>query len=136
MADNKMLPGRCAACGAQINRAHGRVFCEDCAKARQAERNRTRSRDNVKKPKPEPAVYVRPRRTGRMFDLSGKDLAEVDLEAKTLGMTYGQYTAACAAGTIEQKLMMQGISREEATRLVKTAKRRKTAAKKKKAAAL
>ena len=67
-----------------------------------------------KKPQAEERHYTRPRRTGLLFDLSGKDLAEVALEAKTLGMSYGEYTSACFGGTIEKKLIMQGISREEA----------------------
>lgn len=86
-----------------------------------------------KKPQAEERHYTRPRRTGLLFDLSGKDLAEVALEAKTLGMSYGEYTSACFGGTIEKKLIMQGISREEAGKMIANAKRKKARAKKKKA---
>lgn len=133
MADT-ITQHRCAVCGAPIKPPVQRQYCADCLKALQRERNRERYRGANKKPRAEIPAYVRPRRTGRMFDCSGKDLAEVALEARALGMTYGQFTSACAAGTIERKLAMQGISREAATRLVVNAKRRKTAAKKKKTA--
>ena len=86
-----------------------------------------------KKPQAEEKHYTRPRRTGLLFDLSGKDLAEVALEAKALGMSYGEYTSACFGGTIERKLAMQGISREEAGKMIANAKRKRTLAKKKKA---
>ena len=133
MADT-IMQHRCAACGAPINPPAQRQYCAGCLKALQRERNRERYRGANKKPRAEITTYVRPRRTGRMFDCSGKDLAGVALEARALGMTYGQFTSACAAGTIERKLAMQGISREVATRLVVNAKRRKTAARKKKTA--
>lgn len=48
-------------------------------------------------------------------------------------MSYGEYTSACFGGTIEKKLAMQGISREEAGKMIANAKRKRTLAKKKKA---
>lgn len=129
---------RCEACGGLTPGGRNRKYCPACAKKRAKERmeaanaGRYRYTPN-KKPQAEEKHYTRPRRTGLLFDLSGKDLAEVALEAKTLGMSYGEYTSACFGGTIEKKLIMQGISREEAGKMIANAKRKKARAKKKKA---
>ena len=129
---------RCEACGVLTVGGHNRKYCPACAKKCAKERmeaanaGRYRYTPN-KKPQAEERHYTRPRRTGLLFDLSGKDLAEVALEAKTLGMSYGEYTSACFGGTIEKKLIMQGISREEAGKMIANAKRKKARAKKKKA---
>lgn len=127
MADKKIPASRrrCANCGAPIDIAHGRIYCAECAK----KRRRRKTTLGPEKPEPE-RVFSRPRRTGKSFDLAGKDIEEVALEAKAVGMSYGEYSNACAFGTIEQKLKMQGMSREEAVNLIKNAKRRRTVAKK------
>lgn len=126
---------RCEKCGGLTPGGHGRRFCPTCARQRKIERS---AEENKKLLKPdessaEKPKYTRPRRTGQLFALGGKDLAEVALEAKTLGMSYGEYTSACFGGTIEKKLIMQGISREEAGKMIANAKRKKARAKKKKA---
>lgn len=126
---------RCEKCGGLTPGGHGRRFCPTCARQRKIERS---AEENKKLLKPdesraEKSKYTRPRRTGQLFDLGGKDLAEVALEAKTLGMSYGEYTSACFGGTIERKLDMQGISREAAGHMIANAKRKRTLAKKKKA---
>lgn len=131
---------RCEACGGLTPGGRNRKYCPACAKKRARERmeaanaGRYRYTPN-KKPQAEEVkrLYTRPRRTGLLFDLSGKDLAEVALEAKALGMSYGEYTSACFGGTIEKKLAMQGVSREEAGKMIANAKRKRTLAKKKKA---
>lgn len=129
---------RCEACGGLTPGGRNRKYCPACAKKRVRERmeaanaGRYRYTPN-KKPQAEERHYTRPRRTGLLFDLSGKDLAEVALEAKALGMSYGEYTSACFGGTIEKKLAMQGISREAAGSMIANAKRKRTLAKKKKA---
>ncbi len=129
---------RCAECGGLTLGGHNRKYCPTCAKKRARERmeaanaGRYRYTPN-KKPQAEEKHYTRPRRTGLLFDLGGKDLAEVALEAKALGMSYGEYTSACFGGTIEKKLAMQGISREAAGSMIANAKRKRTLAKKKKA---
>lgn len=110
---------RCEACGGLTPGGRNRKYCPACAKKPQAE--------EVKR------HYTRPRRTGLLFDLSGKDLAEVALEAKALGMSYDEYTSTCFGGTIEKKLAMQGVSREAAGSMIANAKRKRTLAKKKKA---
>ncbi|MBS5690015.1 MAG: hypothetical protein KHW95_07200 [Firmicutes bacterium] len=130
----------CAGCGVLTVGGHNRKYCPACAKKRARERmeaanaGRYRYTPN-KKPQAEEVKrhYTRPRRTGLLFDLGGKELSEVALEAKTLGMSYGEYTSACFGGTIEKKLIMQGISREAAGHMIANAKRKKTLAKKKKA---
>lgn len=119
---------RCASCGGRITGAHGKVYCEACARQRKLQLGYARN----KKPEAEEKRYIRPLRTGRLFDCSGKDLEEVATEAKALGMTYGEYTSACYGNTIERRLAMMGISREKASRLIISAKRRKAASKKKK----
>lgn len=126
---------RCEKCGGLTPGGHSRRFCSTCARQRKIERS---AEENKKLLKPdessaEKPKYTRPRRTGQLFDLGGKDLAEVALEAKTLGMSYGEYTSACFGGTIERKLDMQGISREAAGHMIANAKRKRTLAKKKKA---
>lgn len=130
----------CAGCGVLTVGGHNRKYCPACAKKRAKERmeaanaGRYRYTPN-KKPQAEEVKrhYTRPRRTGLLFDLGGKELSEVALEAKTLGMSYGEYTSACFGGTIERKLAMQGVSREAAGHMIANAKRKKTLAKKKKA---
>ena len=127
---------RCEKCGGLTPGGHGRRFCPSCARQRKIERS---AEENKKLLKPdesraEKPKDTRPRRTGQLFDLGGKDLAEVALEARTLGMTYGEYTSACFGGTIEQKLSMQGLDRETASKMIAAAKRKRTAAKKKKKA--
>lgn len=130
----------CAGCGVLTVGGHNRKYCPACAKKRARERmeaanaGRYRYTPN-KKPQAEEVKrhYTRPRRTGLLFDLGGKELSEVALEAKTLGMSYGEYTSACFGGTIERKLAMQGVSREEAGKMIANAKRKRTFAKKKKA---
>ena len=131
---------RCEACGGLTPGGRNRKYCPACAKKRARERmeaanaGRYRYTPN-KKPQAEETkrLYTRPRRTGLLFDLGGKDLSEVALEAKTLGMSYGEYTSACFGGTIEKKLAMQGISREAAGHMIASAKRKRTLAKKKQA---
>lgn len=129
---------RCEACGGLTPGGRNRKYCPACAKKRARERmeaanaGRYRYTPN-KKPQAEEKHYTRPRRTGLLFDLGGKELSEVALEAKTLGMSYGEYTSACFGGTIERKLAMQRISREAAGHMIANAKRKKTLAKKKKA---
>lgn len=131
---------RCEACGGLTPGGRNRKYCPACAKKRARERmeaanaGRYRYTPN-KKPQAEEVKrhYTRPRRTGLLFDLGGKELSEVALEAKTLGMSYGEYTSACFGGTIERKLAMQGVSREAAGHMIANAKRKKTLAKKKKA---
>lgn len=131
---------RCEKCGGLTPGGHNRKYCPACAKKRAKERmeaanaGRYRYTPN-KKPQAEEVKrhYTRPRRTGLLFDLGGKELSEVALEAKTLGMSYGEYTSACFGGTIERKLAMQGVSREAAGRMIASATRKRTLAKKKKA---
>jgi len=131
----------CEACGGLTPGGRNRKYCPACAKKRARERmeaanaGRYRYTPN-KKPQAEEVKrhYTRPRRTGQLFDLGGKDLAEVALEARALGMTYGEYTSACFGGTIEQRLAMQGLDRETASKMISAAKRKRTAAKKKKKA--
>lgn len=126
---------QCQKCGSLIPAAHGRKYCEDCAKERAVEYLiEYRKEHQFKKPKAEPKRNSRPRRSGVLFDLSGKDLAEVALEARTLGMTYGEYTTACFCGTIADKLLMQGVSRDKAASMIANAKREKTLAKKRRRA--
>ena len=103
----------CAGCGVLTVGGHNRKYCPACAKKRARERmeaanaGRYRYTPN-KKPQAEEVKrhYTRPRRTGLLFDLGG---------------------------TIEKKLIMQGISREAAGHMIANAKRKKTLAKKKKA---
>ena len=124
----------CEKCHCIISSAHGRKYCPDCAKEIRLEHLRElRQNANHQKPKAEKKPYIRPRRSGVLFDLGGKSLAEVALEARSLGMSYGKYTSACFGGTIVDELAMQGISRDKAGRLIAEAKRRKNAAKRKKA---
>lgn len=128
---------RCEKCGGLTPGGHGRRFCPTCARQRKIERS---AEENKKLLKPdessaEKPKYTRPRRTGQLFDLGGKDLAEVALEARALGMTYGEYTSACFGGTIEQRLACyEGLDREKASKMISAAKRKRTAAKKKKKA--
>ena len=71
------------------------------------------------------------KKRNELFSLAGKSLAEVSLEARALGMSYGQYTSACSGGTIGAVLAADGISRDKARRLIAAEKKRNTPAKRK-----
>lgn len=124
----------CEKCHRLISTAHGRKYCPDCAKEIRLEQMRE-LRQNAKqqKFKTEKGSYTRPSRSSVLFDLGGKSLAEVALEARTLGMSYGKYTSACFGGTIAVELAAQGISRDEAARLIAEAKQKNRAKKRKRA---
>ena len=68
-----------------------------------------------------------------MFALEGKSLSEVALEAKALGMTYGQYVSACSVGTITKMLEADGISRDKARRMIQKERENAKSLRKKKA---
>lgn len=126
---------RCQECGGYIPYRPHRKYCETCAANRRRRQNAESQKALIaqrRKPAPEiKPMLKRPRRSGDLFDLSGKSLAEVSLEARTLGMTYGAYTSACALGTIEAILNAAGISRDKAQHMVATEKKAAKAMQKK-----
>lgn len=129
----------CEGCGGWMEYRPHRKFCYTCAALRRQEQNAaSRARQTAlglyesrKKPKIVEHKYVKPKRTGHLFDLTGKSLTEVALEARTLKLTYGAYSTACALGTIEAILASAGISRDAARRMIAAEKRRQTKTKKK-----
>lgn len=126
---------KCEECGGYVPYRPHRKYCETCAanrKHRQDAKSQKALVAQRKKTEPELRPTIKtPRRTGELFELSGKSLAEVSLEARTLGMTYGKYTSACALGTIEAVLNAQGISRDKAQHMVAAAKKARRAMQKK-----
>lgn len=58
-----------------------------------------------------------PKRKG-MFDLTGKELGDVALEARSLGMSYGEYVTAATTGTISARLAVRGISPAQAKKKI------------------
>lgn len=124
----------CEKCHCLISTAHGRRYCPDCAKEVRLEQMRELRRNaKQQKSKTEKGSHTRPSRSGVLFDLGGKSLAEVALEARTLGMSYGKYTSACFGGTITAELTMQGITRDKAACLIAEAKTQNSRKKRKRA---
>ena len=54
------------------------------------------------------------RRSKNIFCTTGKSLKQIDAECRLFGMSYGQYTAACREGTIEQILKLKGFKNPKA----------------------
>ena len=109
---------KCLGCGCEIVAAPNRKYCSDCAKARQREAvKRARAKASSHSVKEYGKEQITKR--DKLFALEGKSLSEVALEAKALGMTYGQYVSACSVGTITKLLEADGISRDKARRLIK-----------------
>lgn len=119
----------CDICGKSFireytNRRYCSPECSMTAKRAQARQYKRLEREAIKsereKPKREEAQAPRRR---ALFDLSGKSLADVAAEALALGMSYGEYTAACAGGTIYARLDARGISHQKARALMAKAKK-------------
>lgn len=125
---------RCRECGGMIVHKPNRLYCETCARIRkktnEREYKKTYPHENTQKPRAEKKPYSRPRRTGELFDLTGKSIEEVSVEARALNMTYGRYSAACMSGAIERELAALGIDRHAASEAIKKEKRRCAAEKK------
>lgn len=124
----------CEKCKRIISAAYGRKYCPDCAKeVRLAQMREQREKGKFKKPKAEAKRDTRPRWSGALFNLDGKSLAEVNLEARALSMSYGKYVSACFNGTIVAELAAQGIERDKADRLITEARGKNYATKKRRA---
>lgn len=129
----------CAICGAKVEkRSSTQILCgsTDCKKEhiRKQRREQNYMRNiyaERKKPAPEQTPSPRKLRAStELFELSGKSLNRVALEAKVVGMSYGKYCVACRSGRIERELEKAGISRERAQLMVQQEQRRLAAAKK------
>lgn len=138
---------QCAICGATVRKKTGnQKLCAapECQAAYAKQRRRARSKiynryiyAERRKPELEPKRRTATRRNAskELFNLDGKSISAVALEAKALGMSYGKYCEACFTGAIEQKLAMVGISRERAQSMIAAEYRRAADVKKKKARA-
>lgn len=123
---------KCLGCGCEIVAAPNRKYCSDCAKARQQEAvRRARAKASSLRGKERGKEQITKR--DKLFALEGKSLSEVALEAKALGMTYGQYVSACSVGTITKMLEADGISRDKARRMIQKERENAKSLRKKKA---
>lgn len=117
-----------------------RKYCDTCRKALKRERARVQQRKVKAEREAEKAAYlsaayapaeekparrkkaaaksellpkpraVVPNYAPKAWDLQGKSSAQVCVESRALGMSYGQYCAACNAGTIDRVLLDMGIT--------------------------
>lgn len=111
----------CKECGKETPRkANSQRYCADCA----AEKKRQQAKKRyVSKYVPrEAAKYGNGSGT---WGLSGKSLGEISLEARALGMSYGEYVNACNTGAITKTLLSRGISPQTAKALIRKAKIKK-----------
>ena len=98
----------CELCNAEVLRTgKSQRYCPECAKKKIKQRQREESLAN-KKPLRVQSGLV-PDLAPRAWSLKGKDSTQVIVEARALGLSYGQYSAACASGTIERVLADMGI---------------------------
>lgn len=110
---------KCLVCGCEIVAAPNRKYCPECAEER-IKKQRKLGRERAAQRRRESAAAEKTKNArDKLFTLEGKSLSEVALEAKALGMTYGQYVNACSVGTIIKLLEADGISRDKARRLIK-----------------
>lgn len=117
----------CKYCGELIiEPRRSQLYHPECLKKAAAERQRERRRlrkmglkppmpcqlkEKSKAPEKEKFVYspVVVDRSPPGWSLAGKSIAQVTCEARALGLTYGQYSAACMTGTIEMLMRDRGI---------------------------
>ena len=124
-------PRKCLGCGQEIPKTPNRQYCSACARKRRRQQDEVRREQYKRAGRKKTAVPPEQKKRNELFSLAGKSLAEVSLEARALGMSYGQYTSACSGGTIGAVLAADGISRDKARRLIAAEKKRNTPAQRK-----
>lgn len=122
---------KCLGCGCEIVAAPNRKYCPDCAHERIKQQIRQSHKRAAQRDKEKIAAEKTKSTRDKLFALEGKSLSEVALEAKALGMTYGQYANACSVGTITKLLAADGISRDKARRMIQKERERAKMIKKK-----
>lgn len=97
----------CQICGKKTERSsNNQKYCPECSKVAwkslylERQKAAAKLREEAKK---------KAAKLPDWCNLEGKSLARVDAEAKAFGLSYGQYTAAVASGSIDQLLKMKGI---------------------------
>ena len=106
----------CAACGEGFYLTNGTKSATYCANCRALS---SKERAAVKKAREEAMGAALAAATGKsrsknIFSTKGKNLRQIDAECRLFGMSYGQYTAACREGTIEQILKLKGFNNPKA----------------------
>ena len=118
-------PRKCLGCGQEIPKTPNRQYCSACARKRRRQQDEVRREQYKRAGRKKTAVPPEQKKRNELFSLAGKSLAEVSLEARALGMSYGQYTSACSGGTIVAILTADGISRDKARRMIIKARERR-----------
>ena len=121
----KENPGKCLECGAGIPETPNRKYCDECARSRRRQQDAVRREQYKRAGREKTAASPVQKKRNELFSLAGKSLAEVSLEARALGMSYGKYTSACSGGTIGAILAADGISRDKARRMIIKARERR-----------
>lgn len=124
---------KCSCCGQEIVAAPNRKYCPYCAHERIKQQRKQGHERAVQRKKEKAAAEKTKNTRDKLFALEGKSLSEVALEAKALGMTYGQYVNACSVGTITKMLEADGISRDKARRMIQKERENAKSLRKKKA---
>ena len=103
----------CKECGIEVPRkANSQRYCEACA----TEKKRKKY---ISKYVPKEGAKYGHGQGG--WTLKGKSLSEIALEARALGMSYGEYVNACSAGKMSDILRARGISPQKAQGLIRKA---------------
>lgn len=107
----------CERCGQKIENARGNQrFCHDCAAAAYRER-RMEERKKCAEPETpteEKCTSLPP--AAVPWSLAGKSADQVEVEARALGLSYGQYSAFCSTGMMEQYCRARGVDGDKETK--------------------
>lgn len=90
----------CADCGKEVERRHPRQkYCPECAAGKKPESLRSQPSGDIYK----------------------KSLSDIALEARALGLSYGEYVSAVNSGKLKQILIARGITGAKANSLIRKA---------------
>ena len=105
----------CKMCGAETERhSPGQRYCPECGETRRKMSQRSRRKLD------EAVEYINTAfakctviRRSSTFDVKGKDIAQLNAEARAFGLNYGRYVSMCECGEIVDYLRASGIDDPE-----------------------
>lgn len=109
----------CKDCGIEVPRkSPNQVYCPDCAAKYKSHSVREKKPPSIFKHTAKPEYG-----NGEgQWNLRGKSLTDIALEAKALGMSYGEYVNACSSGKMENILAARGLCTITARNMIRKAK--------------
>ena len=105
----------CKMCGEETERhSPGQRYCPECSETRRkmSQRGRRKLDEAVEYINTAFAKRTVMRRSST-FDVKGKDLAQLNAEARAFGLNYGRYVSMCECGEIVEYLRATGIEDPE-----------------------